>query len=359
MFSFFNLKRPSDFGKDKSNGTTEGQQAASDSRRSSRSGRGSEQPGQGGSVTPALTTAQDESSLPSQAVQHSQGPPFPGYSASVQPRERVFSEPPLSSPRVSPRPFGFGNNPFEEQNGSLGHLNNRHSYVDHLPSPDRFPTYTDQFCEEDSVFDQGLYLHPPAMATNGRPPSRPPPPNGRAPAPMRPMMFGTNPGPPPNLPPPPVPLSPAGSRKLSLQSPSPNSAMFQRHPEKMGENKLIKFGDTKLRSPSPSRNTMLVRNGPERKVSAPPSMNYSPLPFNMNGTAGSDMQNFMGLLEHEEADFVDQVKKSKAFIQNVIKDKEELGVLVSNQTSKIKKLEIERMDYQKRIIEAEREKKRF
>ena len=71
------------------------------------------------------------------------------------------------------------------------------------------------------------------------------------------------------------------------------------------------------------------------------------------------MQSFQGLLEHEEADFVDQVKKSKAFIQKVIKDKEELGMLVANHTSKIKKLEVERMDYQKRIIEAEREKRDF
>ena len=144
---------------------------------------------------------------------------------------------------------------------------------------------------------------------------------------------------------------------MSLQAPSPNNAMFQRPPEKMGENKLIKFGETKLRSPSPGRNATVVRNGPERKVSAPPSMNYSPLPFNVNGS--SDMQNFQGLLEHEEADFVDQVKKSKAFIQKVIKDKEELGMLVANHTSKIKKLEVERMDYQKRIIEAEREKRDF
>ena len=71
------------------------------------------------------------------------------------------------------------------------------------------------------------------------------------------------------------------------------------------------------------------------------------------------MQNFLGLLEHEEADFVEQVKKSKAFIQKIIKDKEELGVMVANQSSKVKKLELERMDYQKRIIEAEREKRDF
>merc|ERR1719309_707315 len=86
-------------------------------------------------------------------------------------------------------------------------------------------------------------------------------------------------------------------------------------------------------------------------------MNYSPLPFNVNGS--TDMQSFQGLLEHEESDFVDQVKKSKAFIQKVIKDKEELGIIVANHTSKIKKLEVERMDYQKRIIEAEREKRDF
>ena len=71
------------------------------------------------------------------------------------------------------------------------------------------------------------------------------------------------------------------------------------------------------------------------------------------------MQNFLGLLEHEEADFVDQVKKSKSFIQKIIKDKEELGLMVANHAGKIKKLELERMDYQKRIIEAERDKRDF
>ena len=91
--------------------------------------------------------------------------------------------------------------------------------------------------------------------------------------------------------------------------------------------------------------------------SAPPSMMNSSPPFNINGSA--DMQNFLGLLEHEEADFVDQVKKSKSFIQKIIKDKEELGLMVANHSSKIKKLELERMDYQKKIIEAERDKRDF
>ena len=71
------------------------------------------------------------------------------------------------------------------------------------------------------------------------------------------------------------------------------------------------------------------------------------------------MQSFLGLLEHEETDFVEQVKKSKAFIQKIIKDKEDLGMMVANHQGKIKKLELERMDYQKRIIEAEREKRAF
>ena len=173
------------------------------------------------------------------------------------------------------------------------------------------------------------------------------------------------PGPPPSAPPPPVPASPGQGRKLSLQSPSPTTVTFARPPERITDSKVIKFGETKLRSPSPSRATPhhhTHRNGAaERKVSAPPSMmSYSsPSPLTVNGSSGADMASFLGLLENEEADFVEQVKKSKAFIQKVIKDKEELGLMVANHSSKIKKLEVERMDYQKRIIEAEREKRDF
>ena len=84
----------------------------------------------------------------------------------------------------------------------------------------------------------------------------------------------------------------------------------------------------------------------------------SPVPFNGNGS-NQDMNNFMGLLEHEEADFVEQVKKSKAFIQSVIKDKEELAQMVGSHQAKIHKLEGERMEYQKKIIEAERDRRNF
>jgi hypothetical protein len=93
--------------------------------------------------------------------------------------------------------------------------------------------------------------------------------------------------------------------------------MFKRPPEKMEDTKIVKFGEAKLRSPSPVRGASVTKSFPERKVSAPPTMNYSPLPYNMNGN--SDMLNFMNLLEREESDFVDQVKKSKAFIQSVIR----------------------------------------
>ena len=56
-------------------------------------------------------------------------------------------------------------------------------------------------------------------------------------------------------------------RKLSLQTPPPNSSnKFGRPPEAIGENKIIKFGETKLRSPSPGRQPGFMRNGPERKT---------------------------------------------------------------------------------------------
>jgi len=236
-----------------------------------------------------------------------------------------------------------------------------------------FPVGYDGINSNSQIFEENgnvlngsdSFIHPATMATNQRPPSRPPPPLNMpqmmrpAPPMVRPMLFGANPGAPPSMAPPPIPASPGGSRKLSLQSPLPNSAVFTRTPEKIGDQKFQKFGDVKVRSPSPSRN-MGVRNGPDRKTSAPAAVSMSPLPFNMNGqTNGQDAHSFLGILEQENTDFVDQVKKSKAFIANLIKDKEELGLLVANHTMKINKLEGERMDYQKRIIEAERLKRDF
>ena len=59
---------------------------------------------------------------------------------------------------------------------------------------------------------------------------------------------------------PPVPQSPAGSRKLSLQP------QYTRAPEPLEPVRQFKFGETKLRSPSPSRNTVSRNGTVERKV---------------------------------------------------------------------------------------------
>jgi hypothetical protein len=189
----------------------------------------------------------------------------------------------------------------------------------HVSLPDvHLSTCLDQFGKESFLYNPEAFLQPINMAQSYRPPSRPPPPMSRPPPPMtRHSIQGTFPlGPPPSVPPPPVPASPGNGRKLSLQNP-PAAGMFKRPPEKMEDTKIVKFGETKLRSPSPVRGASVTKTYPERKVSAPPTMNYSPQPYNMNGN--SDMLNFMNLLEREETDFVDQVKKSKAFIQSVIR----------------------------------------
>ena len=108
--------------------------------------------------------------------------------------------------------------------------------------------------------EEEVYENHPTMATNGRPPSRPPPPLSRPPG-VRPVQFGPSPtGPPPSMAPPPVPQSPAGSRKLSLQP------QYTRAPEPLEPVRQFKFGETKLRSPSPSRNTVSRNGTVERKV---------------------------------------------------------------------------------------------
>ena len=108
----------------------------------------------------------------------------------------------------------------------------------------------------------------------------------------------------------------------------------------MEDNRIHKFGEVsaKVRSPSPARGAAYAGGGNgvgrpaassmERKISAPANMTYSggvgPYGAAMNGVGGngssSDMQCFMNLLEREETDFVEQVKKSKAFIQSVIRN---------------------------------------
>ena len=65
------------------------------------------------------------------------------------------------------------------------------------------------------------------------------------------------------------------------------------------------------------------------------------------------------MLEKEEEDFANQVRKQKSFLQSVFREKEELAQLCVNQTAKLSKLETERMEWQRKIIQIEREKRDF
>ena len=68
---------------------------------------------------------------------------------------------------------------------------------------------------------------------------------------------------------------------------------------------------------------------------------------------------FLSLLEKEEADFAEQIKKQKAFLQGVFRDKEELAQVCVTQANKLAKLENDKTEWQRKIIEAEREKRNF
>ena len=65
----------------------------------------------------------------------------------------------------------------------------------------------------------------------------------------------------------------------------------------------------------------------------------------------------MDMLEKEEEDFANQIRKQKSFLQSVFREKEELAQLCVNQTAKLSKLESERMEWQRKIIMIEREKR--
>ena len=57
--------------------------------------------------------------------------------------------------------------------------------------------------------------------------------------------------------------------------------------------------------------------------------------------------------------FIRVLKKQKNFLQGVFRDKEELAQMCVTQANKITKLEQSRMDWQRKIIEAEREKRDY
>lgn len=173
--------------------------------------------------------------------------------------------------------------------------------------------------------------------------------------------------PPPLAPPPVAPASPMTQRKLSVNAPfkpspgaSPNPPpggfLPKRPVEKMEETKIARFGE-RLKSPGPG-------GGPG--TSTPPqvpvtgSRQFSPVNggLKLNGHGHPEVD-FLSLLEKEEADFAEQIKKQKSFLQGVFKDKEELAQLCVNQSNKMAKLEHERTEWQRKIIETEREKRDY
>lgn len=68
---------------------------------------------------------------------------------------------------------------------------------------------------------------------------------------------------------------------------------------------------------------------------------------------------FLDLLEKEEADFAEQVRRQKTFLQKTFREKEELAQMCVSQAAKLTKLEGERMEWQRKIIETERERRTF
>ena len=52
-----------------------------------------------------------------------------------------------------------------------------------------------------------------------------------------------------------------------------------------------------------------------------------------------------------------QVRKQKAFLQNVFREKEEMIQTCQSQQQKLQKMDADRMEWQRKIIEAEREKR--
>jgi hypothetical protein len=153
-------------------------------------------------------------------------------------------------------------------------------------------------------------------------------------------------------------------RKLSVNapfnsspgpSPNPPAGGFvgnKRPIEKMEDNKISRFGEVRVKSPPPP--------------STPPQQHrqFSPAPLNggsskVNGHSSASEVDFLSLLEKEEADFAEQVRKQKTFLQGVFRDKEDLAHMCVSQSNKLTKLESERMEWQRKIIEAEREKRDY
>ena len=119
----------------------------------------------------------------------------------------------------------------------------------------------------------------------------------------------------------------------------------------MEDNKITRFGEPRMKSPAPP-------STPPRQFS-PVSSQQNGANVKVNGHNNGNEVDFLSLLEKEEADFAEQIKKQKTFLQGVFRDKEELAQMCVTQANKITKLEQSRMDWQRKIIEAEREKRDY
>merc|ERR1712141_514707 len=137
------------------------------------------------------------------------------------------------------------------------------------------------------------------------------------------------------------------------QSPNPPPGGFlpKRPVEKIEDAKITRFGEARMKSPAPPSTP------PHQQRQFSPPFNGGSR-INGHGHSGSEVD-FLSLLEKEEADFAEQIKKQKTFLQGVFNDKEELAQLCVTQSNKLSKLENERMEWQRKIIEAEREKRDY
>jgi hypothetical protein len=164
------------------------------------------------------------------------------------------------------------------------------------------------------------------------------------------------------VPPPPTPASPMTQRKRSVNAPFDSSPKHSPNPppggflpkrpiEKMEDNKITRFGEPRMKSPAPP-------STPPRQFS-PLLSQQNGANVKVNGHNNGNEVDFLSLLEKEEADFAEQIKKQKTFLQGVFRDKEELAQMCVTQANKITKLEQSRMDWQRKIIEAEREKRDY
>ena len=122
----------------------------------------------------------------------------------------------------------------------------------------------------------------------------------------------------------------------------------------MEDKKITRFGEPRMASPAPPSTP--PHNA---RQFSPPLNGGGVTKLNGHGLDSSGDVDFLTLLEREEADFAEQIRKQKAFLQGVFRDKEELAQLCVSQANKLSKLDNDKTEWQRKIIEAEREKRDY